>query len=102
MSEDRNSSPFSALTYAEQQDRWREWRSRQLDYQSAESLPPVELPRAQEPAPAENAENADAATAPLAVPRPTAAPAPTRHRQLDALAAKHKNARRAAVNWRPV
>ena len=25
-------SPFSALTYQEQQDRWMEWRSRQLDY----------------------------------------------------------------------
>ncbi|MBR6185816.1 MAG: hypothetical protein IKQ41_06085 [Clostridia bacterium] len=27
-----SASPFSALTYQEQQDRWMEWRSRQLHY----------------------------------------------------------------------
>ena len=31
--EKASASPFSALTYQEQQDRWLEWRSRQLDYQ---------------------------------------------------------------------
>ena len=28
-------SPFSALSYQEQQNRWLEWRSRQLDYRPA-------------------------------------------------------------------
>ena len=35
-------SPFSALTYQEQQTRWMEWRSRQLDYQPSGSTPPDE------------------------------------------------------------
>ena len=33
-------SPFAALTWQEQQDRWLAWRSRQLDYQPAGSVPP--------------------------------------------------------------
>ena len=35
-------SPFAALTWQEQQDRWLAWRSRQLDYQPAGSVPPRE------------------------------------------------------------
>lgn len=38
-----SSSPFSALTYQEQQARWMEWRSRQLDYKpfaGEEEAPP--------------------------------------------------------------
>ena len=30
-----SASPFSALSYQEQQARWLEWRSRQLDYRPA-------------------------------------------------------------------
>ena len=106
MSETKKQSPFAALTFAEQQDRWREWRSRQLDYQSAGELPPVELPPADEPPPASErtpAAGKNAATdrnqapgeAPRAadeparaVPRPIDAPAPTRHRQCRVAAAR--------------
>ena len=38
-------SPFAALTFQEQQDRWLEWRSRQLDYQRADLAVPREEPR---------------------------------------------------------
>ena len=40
MSKEKNASasPFSALTYQEQQDRWLEWRSRQLNYKDAKDM----------------------------------------------------------------
>ena len=108
MSDIQNTSPFAALTYAEQQDRWREWRSRQLDYKNAEELPPVELPlseQAKPPAPraAAPAEppSSRAEELPLA-PRPVLSPAPTRHKQLDSLTARHKDAAKRAANWQPV
>lgn len=54
-----DSSSFSQLSYQQQQDRWLEWRSRQLNYQEgavsesppdnqnpAASVPPVALPQA--------------------------------------------------------
>ncbi len=85
MSDTPNTSPFAALTYQEQQDRWREWRSRQLIYRSADDLPPVELPASEElPAPA---------------PRPPVVPAPTRHRQLDSVLLKHQSAMKRASTW---
>ena len=45
-SDPRDQSPFAALTFAQQQDRWREWRSRQLDYQDT----PLERPAPAAPA----------------------------------------------------
>ena len=30
MSQEKSASPFSEMTYQEQQDKWLEWRSRQL------------------------------------------------------------------------
>ena len=49
-----NTSPFAAMSYQEQQDKWMEWRSRQLEYHAAEELkkehpdekelPPLKMP----------------------------------------------------------
>ena len=64
MKEDQRLSPFSALSYKEQQDRWLEWRSRQLDFREGDvadetkkapagmEAPPVKLPNFQLAAPA--------------------------------------------------
>ena len=72
MSRDQNNfSPFAALSYQEQQDRWLEWRSRQLDFREAgvaeeaqkkpedTEVPPVHLPHLQESAPVRH-QNLDA------------------------------------------
>lgn len=79
-------SPFSALTYQEQQDRWLEWRSRQLDYRAADQPDdtPQEHPFA-EPL--------------LRVPNMPIA-APTRHRELDQVLARHARAVRQAGSFR--
>ena len=67
-------SPFAALSYQEQQDRWLEWRSRQLDYRDAEP------------------EGREEATKPsYGAPRLRAA-VPTRHQELDQVLARHKQA----------
>jgi len=76
-----SSSPFSALTYQEQQDRWLEWRSRQLNYQPAEETPVPRPVSYEKPVP------------PAAPVRP--AP-PLRRRELDQVLSKHKNALRQA------
>ena len=85
-SDPRDQSPFAALSFAQQQDRWREWRSRQLDYQDT----PLERP-----APAEPAMPAP----PLPYLRH---PAPTRHQELDRVLARHAQAARRAGSFRPV
>ena len=81
-----NQSPFSALSYQEQQDRWLEWRSRQLDYRPAEpqkSIPhemdkptPIPQPRLREPN--------------------MRIDAPTRHRELDQVLSRHRQAMKQA------
>ena len=46
--QDRSQSPFAALSFSEQQEMWRQWRSQKLDYHPVapkashepESLPP--------------------------------------------------------------
>lgn len=86
-------SPFAAMTYQEQQDRWLEWRSRQLDYQPAEREPEAEVaafPETQreEPLP------------PLTLPFVRQA-APTRHRELDRVLARHTQAAKRAGNFQP-
>lgn len=72
MSPDQNNaSPFAALSYQEQQDRWLEWRSRQMDFREESlpeetqkkpadtEMPPVRLPNFQESAPVRH-QNLDA------------------------------------------
>ncbi len=75
--EKQDVSPFAALSFSQQQDKWREWRSRQLEYKSAvEETPPREAP-GQEVTPP---------------PRPQ----PTRHRELDKVLSRHQMAVRRA------
>ena len=78
-------SPFSALTYQEQQDRWLEWRSRQLDYQPASgSRPP-------EPAIAPKEESFPR----MRLPNMRIA-SPVRHKELDEVLSRHRQALRQA------
>lgn len=88
MTQQRETSPFSALTYQEQQDRWLEWRSRQLDYcpvvsnkQTDAVLPPLKIPALSVP------------------PQPPKTPAPYRHAQLDQVYSRHQAAVRKASGW---
>lgn len=77
-------SPFSALTYQEQQDRWLEWRSRQLDYQ--EAAPPSETPAPRD--------------TDFLTPPPLRQTAPTRHRELDQVLSRHAQALKRAGAFR--
>lgn len=76
-------SPFSALSYQEQQDRWLEWRSRQLDYQPAGQAAP------------EDDSHPSMSAMPLRMPN-MALSAPTRHRELDQVISRHAQALRKA------
>ena len=78
-------SPFSALTYQEQQDRWLEWRSRQLDYQ-----PAVEKQPAETISPHQNASRPA-----MCMPNMRIA-APIRHRELDEVLSRHRKAMQRA------
>ena len=86
-------SPFAALSYQEQQDRWLEWRSRQLEYH------PVSAASAAPEKPVESAP-------PMRQPPPLQpcfpAPAPTRHGELDKLWAKHAQAAKRAGQYQAV
>lgn len=89
--EKKDASPFAALTYQEQQDRWLEWRSRQLDYRSASSTPPdAPLPLQ---APQEEEETPPVSFGPSSFRHP----APTRHRELDEVLRRHAQAKRRAA-----
>ena len=79
------SSPFAALSYQEQQDRWLEWRSRQLDYQAV----------AQADVPETGEKNDPPAAPALKMPFLRQA-APSRHRELDQVLARHAQAARRA------
>ena len=88
MDQEKNSaaSPFSALTYQEQQDRWLEWRSRQLDYQPANGRKAQETPpemKKEEGLPRMRMPNMRIA-------------APVRHRELDEVLSRHRQALRQA------
>ena len=87
MDQDRASaaSPFSALTYQEQQDRWLEWRSRQLDYQPANVR--------QAPTPPET--QSEEGLPRMRLPNMRIA-APARHRELDEVLSRHRQAMRRA------
>ena len=79
-------SPFSALTYQEQQDRWLEWRSRQLDYQPANGKQNPEtrpIPSREDGLPRMRLPNMRIA-------------APVRHRELDEVISRHRKALRQA------
>ncbi len=79
------SSPFSALSYQEQQDRWLEWRSRQLDYQPASGKQTAKPPEAQR----------EEGLPRMRLPNMRIA-APARHRELDEVLSRHQKALRQA------
>lgn len=94
--EKQESSPFAALSFQEQQDRWLEWRSRQLDYQSTECEKENEysLEKGKK-------EAAPPAFSQLREPPPIQLPyirnpAPTRHHELDKLWHRHSQAAKMA------
>lgn len=93
MNQEKGTSPFAALTYQEQQDRWLEWRSRQLDYQPVERMAErddteyQEEKKATEP----SAYVLTMDPPPLKLPY-FSNPAPTRHRELDKLRERHAQA----------
>ena len=77
--EKQDVSPFAALSFSQQQDKWREWRSRQLEYKKAAEDNPLPM------------EETDALQENHMPPAPAA---PTRHRELDKVLARHKTALR--------
>ena len=87
-------SPFAALTYQEQQDRWLEWRSRQLDYRPAV---PASLP---EYSPENDNQKGTAEKAVPAMPKlripNMALAAPAGHRELSQVLSRHSQASRRA------
>lgn len=88
MRTEKNESPFSAMTYREQQDRWLEWRSRQLDYRASDGCgADDDTQTPDEPI--------------LRIPNMPIA-APTRHRELDRVIAHHAQALRKAGAFRPL
>lgn len=90
MSQEKSASPFSEMTYQEQQDKWLEWRSRQLAFREGNvveenrskktpaeaSVPPVQLPRFQQAA-------------------------PTRHQNLDQVLSRMEKARKKLGAFQP-
>ena len=90
-----SASPFSALTYQEQQDRWLEWRSRQLDYRPADAGAQSELAA---PESANKKGTANAAVPELPQPRipGMAMAAPAGHRELSQVLSRHSQAARRA------
>ena len=102
MSMDNSSSPspFSALSYQEQQDRWLEWRSRQLDYR------PVTPEGSEEAVPSEDDTKKGTAYStvpdlpPLRMPNMAIA-APVRHRELDQVLSRHAQAAKRAGAFQP-
>ena len=84
MNQEKSESPFAALSWEEQQHRWMEWRSRQLDYRPTEEAPPV--PKAPE-------KGLRAPNLPMS--------APPRHRELDQVLSRHRTALRRAGEFHP-
>ncbi len=81
-------SPFSALTYQEQQDRWLEWRSRQLDYRPAGHM---ETRAAEQTDKKGTADQAVPELPMLRIPNISMA-APAGHRELDQVLSRHAKA----------
>ena len=90
-----NKSPFAALTWQEQQDRWLAWRSRQLDYQSAGSEPPAQQPRMPGERPDMRPSDMDGLPR-MRLPNMRIA-APTRHQELDQVISRHRQALKKAA-----
>ncbi|MBE5783190.1 MAG: hypothetical protein E7329_07760 [Clostridiales bacterium] len=84
--EHSNTSPFAALSYQEQQDRWMEWRSRQLEYRTVETE--------------EEKIKEDVTLPPLKLPNMRMAE-PTRHGELDKVLLRHRQAFKHAGNFQP-
>lgn len=84
-------SPFAALTWQEQQDRWLAWRSKQLDYQpvteSVEAAPEKETASRAVSHPTAY----DQSRPRLRIPNMQIA-APVRHQELDQVINRHKKA----------
>ncbi|MBQ4640758.1 MAG: hypothetical protein IJB69_09630 [Clostridia bacterium] len=81
--ESRDVSPFAALTFSQQQDKWREWRSQQLEFKKAADEQPLPKENEAKEVPQEKQEAAQAAPA---------WPMPTRHRELDKVLSRHQAA----------
>lgn len=84
--ENRSRSPFAELSFSEQQEMWRIWRARSLDYQEIKPAEPVIAP-AREPAP------------PSAPVQPFAPPS---HKNLDRVHARISAAAANAGAFRPL
>lgn len=69
-----DTSPFAEKSWQEQQDKWREWRSMQLEYKQAEDYSQQQKEEPARPEP------------------PPVRPAPTRHRELDKVLSRHRTA----------
>ena len=97
MSQDKaeTRSPFSAKSYQEQQDQWLAWRSRQLDYQPADSDQNTrEKPRESDQRPDARGDSMNSLPR-LRLPNMRIA-APTRHQELDQVISRHRNALKQA------
>jgi len=81
MKNQKGTSPFSALTFEEQQQKWLLWRSQQLNYQDY----PMD------PAP-ENANIPSPIQLPDPVMLPQEHPNTYRHSQLDSIYSRHRQA----------
>lgn len=83
---DRSRSPFSELTFSQQQELWRMWRAQKLDYQKIppESPKPEPLPEPAKPI--------------AAAPQPYQPPS---HKNLDRVHARIANAAAHAGDFRP-
>ena len=88
MNPEKNESPFAALSFEEQQRRWMEWRSRQLDYRPAQAQA-ADAPR-ENPPPRSG----------LRLPNMPIA-APTRHSELDQVLSRHRQAAKRAGAYQP-
>ena len=88
-------SPFAALSYKEQQDRWMEWRSQQLDYRSAAiSAPPPQ------PQPCMSS-SVPPTPPPIRLPMMQQTMAQNQRRELDQVLARHKQALKQAGAFHP-
>ena len=83
MSQEKSASPFSEMTYQEQQDRWLEWRSRQLEFREGNV---VEENRGKKTP-------AELSASPVLLPNLQQA-APTRHQNLDQVFSRMEKAQK--------
>ena len=87
-------SPFAALTWQEQQDKWLAWRSRQLDYQPAARDEPGPEPIR----PPEQPARRPGGPPPMRLPNMRIA-APVRHQELDEVINRHRQALKKAGSF---